>query len=372
MKDVIKKCFLAVTLMCGTTASASAQEFHRLDTGFVPYAVSNNGVVAGTSETQGGYFRWTAHAGAVFIGGANPSLYGGQPSISNDGTRIGGTNINAVTGEGEMAFYDSTTGVWSNLGGIGGSLDGSTSSGYGISGDGQSMVGLGWFRGAEAHAIQWSTGTGTIDLGSTVAGRSSRANAVNDNGSVVAGWQDDSFGFRQAAVWINGVQTTITDNVGSQVGEALAISGDGQWVTGIAANDRSWRYNTITSDFEYLEPVDGFPFLPNAIGASMTDDGSTIVGTVHSIGPSLFGAGYIWREGVGTTSMNDYFDALGVAYEAGFNFSVPVGVSGDGNTFVGLGLDASGFATGWVVTIPSPAGAALLGLGGLVTLCRRR
>lgn len=364
---------LCVALVSGgAVASASAQEFFSLASGLIPYAISDNGVVAGTSETQGGYFRWTASEGAVFIGGASPSIYGGQPSISNDGTRIGGTNINSTTALGEMAYYESAAGGWTNLGGIGGSSDGSTSSGWGISGDGQSMVGLGWVNAGTAHAIQWSAGTGTFDLGSTVANRSSRANAVSDDGSIVAGWQDDDFGFRQGAIWIDGVQTTISDDVGTPMGEALAISGDGQWVTGVLREDRTWRYNTVTDDFQYLDPVSGFSFLPNAIGASITDDGSTIVGTVHDLGPSLFGAGFIWRDEIGIMSMNDYFDSVGVEYEAGFNFSVPVGISGDGDTLAGLGLDANGFAVGWVVTVPSPSSAVLLGLGGLVTPRRRR
>ena len=361
-----------VVAAAGAMASAGTTGFYKLGSGFTPTGISDNGVVAGTSDALGGYFTWTASGGAVNIGGVLPEGYGGQASISNDGTRVGGTNINTATGRGEMAYYDITSASWTNLGGIGSSSDNSTSSGWGISGDGQHMVGLGWINAGTAHAIQWSAGTGTVDMGSTVTDRSTRANAVSDNGSVVVGWQDDDFGFRQGAVWVNGVQTTISDNDGNPMGEASSVSGDGQWVTGITSNDRSWRYNTVSEDFEYLDPIGSGYFFPTALGTGISDDGSIIVGQVRDFGPPVFGNGFIWQEGVGTMSLNDYFDSMGVDYEDGFVFSAPFAVSGDGDTFAGWGLDGNGALSGWVVTVPSPAGLGLFGLGGLAVARRRR
>src|SRR5690606_25194896 len=113
-----------------------------------------------------------------------------------------------------------------------GSSDGHSSSAWGFSGNGQIVVGLGWVNAGLAHAIKWSEETGLVDMGSTVEGSSSRANAANYDGSIIVGWQDAESGFRQAAVWVDDVQNLIFDNEGNAVGEAGAISDDGNWVVG--------------------------------------------------------------------------------------------------------------------------------------------
>jgi probable HAF family extracellular repeat protein len=46
---------------------------------------------------------------------------------------------------------------------------------FGASNDGTVVVGLGWNGCSFARAFRWEESTGIVDLGSTVAGRSSRA-----------------------------------------------------------------------------------------------------------------------------------------------------------------------------------------------------
>lgn len=372
MSTIAKSIILAAGIAAATTVT-TAQEFHILGQGFTPTAISDNGVVAGDSDALGQYFTWTAAGGITAIGGYIPTQpgSGGQASISNDGTRIGGTNLNATTGLAEMAYYDVNTGSWNNLGGIGGSVDGGTSSGWGMSGDGHHVVGLGWLPSAGAHAIQWSEGVGTFDLGSTVAGRSSRANAANGNGSVVVGWQDDSFGFRQGAVWNNGVQTTIFDNDGNQIQEASAVSDDGQWVTGIANGNAGWRYNTFTQEFGYIDELPGNFFMPTAYGTDISNDGRTVIGAVGGFGPPTQREGFIWREGMGTMHIGDFLAANGVVFEDGFSFFGPFAMSNDGNSFAGWGLGNDGLV-GWTATVPAPGSAMLLTMGTLIATRRRR
>lgn len=361
----------ALILLAAATAAAPAQTaFHNLGALSTPFAVSDNGVVAGYSDDNGQYYTWTASGGITYIGGAHPIFGGGQPAISNDGTRIVGSNLNTNTGQYEMAIYDTTAGSWTNLGGIGAASGDSTSSGWGISGDGNHAVGLGWVNAGTAHAIQWDQGGATFDLGSTVAGSSSRANAADGDGSVVVGWQDDEFGYRQGAYWDNGVQNLIFDNDGFQVGEALAVSDDGRWVTGVSYSDATYRYDTQTGTFEYIDPVNTFP--SSVLGGAISDDGKTIVGAARAFGPAVFGEGYIWREGEGTMLIGDYFASQGVQFDDGFRFFSPFGMSGDGKTFAGWGETANFEIVGWVVTIPAPSTAGLLGLGGLLAARRRR
>ena len=58
------------------------------------------------------------------------------------------------------------------------------------SADGKVVVGLAWNGCNFARAFRWEESTGMVDLGSTVAGRSSRANGVSGDGRVVVGWQE--------------------------------------------------------------------------------------------------------------------------------------------------------------------------------------
>ena len=144
---------------------------------------------------------WTQDTGVVLIGGVAPQNYGGQTDISGDGTLISATRINPDTNLGELSSYNVSTQTWTSHGSLGSSSGSSASSAWGMSSDGLTIVGLGWVNAGSAHAIKWTAAQGVEDLGSTVSGRSTRANTANSDGTVIAGWQDSSSGFRQGAVW---------------------------------------------------------------------------------------------------------------------------------------------------------------------------
>ncbi|MBS0189332.1 MAG: hypothetical protein JSS51_14805 [Planctomycetes bacterium] len=363
----------ALVSAAAMTAWGAAPQFWNLGAGYEATGISDNGVIVGTDTFSNQYFMWTAGGGVSLIGGVGGNDgYGGQAKISRDGSRVGGTNINSDTGKGEAAIYNVGLGTWTNLGGIGGTVDNSTSSGWGLSGDGQTLVGLGWTSGSEARAVRWTQGTGMVDMGTSSPGFASRANATNHNGTVIGGWQDNDNG-RQGAVWINGAQKLLFDNNGFAVSEALAVSSDGQWVTGVAYGALSpYRYNTVTEVLEYLPMVSGDFFFPTALGTAISDDGSTIVGSVRDFGPPFGAPGFIWRDGFGAMTLNEYFDSMGVMYEDGFFFSAPLAMSGDGLTMSGYGISPTEGLVGWVVTVPTPGTALALGLGLMGTLRRRR
>jgi len=368
----MNKALLAIVSVCAAASSVSAQQMWNLGPGYSPTHISDTGVVVGTDDFVGQYFMWTPLSGPNLIGGVTGDQgYGGQPTISSDGLKIGGTNINQDTQLGEAAIYDVNTATWTNLGGIGASLDLSTSSGWGISGNGQALVGLGWTPAFQGHAFHWSQGNGMVDMGSTSPGQASRANTTNFDGTVVGGWQDNENG-RQGAVWVNGVQELIFDGDGFGVSEVWDISDDGQWVTGITYGDRTYRYNTVTDAFEYIDPIPGGFFAPTSLGLGITADGSTIIGATRDFGPPIFGTGWIWQEGVGIQTMADYLTSLGIAFEDGFLFSAPSAISDDGTFIAGYGLSPTDGVVGWVVQVPTPGSVLLLGLGGLAGLQRRR
>jgi probable HAF family extracellular repeat protein len=97
--------------------------------------------------------------------------------------------------------------------------------------DGKVVVGLGWDGCNVARAFRWEESTGMVNLGSTVAGRSSRADGVSGDGKVVVGFQEHTTGFWQGARWVGTQQTLFTGPLGI-VGQAFDTNGDGSIVVG--------------------------------------------------------------------------------------------------------------------------------------------
>lgn len=320
-----------------------------------PSGLSADGAVAaGTNSTQ--YFVWTEAGGTQFIGGvaAGTGLVGGQPKISNSGTRVCGVTLNSGSGLHEMSLYSTTSGTWTPLGGIGASCSLEISSGWGITGDGLSLVGLGWLGCTGAHAIQWKQSSGVVtDLGSTVANRSSRANGTDLDGDVVVGWQDASNGFRQGAVWVNGVQTIITHaGTGAVLGEAQECSADGTWAVGLGVSSNSfqayrWSAATLGQSLGMLPGVTN----PRGAATAISADGRIIVGYVRPFAsPAAFGEGFLWREDLGMVNLTTWAKDMGIAVPTGTVFALPLAISDDGNVICGQSRTASGLQ-GFVLRI---------------------
>ncbi len=345
--------FAICLLVQAGAACALAGSFHQIGQ-ITPDAASADGsIIVGSRNVPCEYFTWTEATGVVGIGGACPgSGSGGQPDISNDGRRISGVYLNPANGLREMAYYDVDTAIWTPLGGMGASLDGTMSSGWGISGDGTSVVGFAWNNPPPfGTAMQWTEGGSNMSLGSTVVGASSRANSVDFDGDVVVGWQDSSAGFRQGAVWENGVQKLIFDTAGNRLGEASDVSADGQWVVGIGTNahPEAWRWSQATGA-QSLGNVfgNGAPGLASAISG----DGSKIVGTYRFGPPATSGDGFIWFEGQGMLDLTAYAASRGIDTQ-NHRLSLPLGISADGRTVVGMGvLQGNLFPSiGWVLDL---------------------
>lgn len=367
-----------IALAVGAAASAaSAQQFWNLGQSRFSTSISNDGIVVGDNTASGQYFLWTAGAGQMDIGGRTAGDgVGGQSTISHDGLVVGGTVFNPNSGTHEMGRYNVATGTWTALGGIGAISDAETSSGWHISGDGSSIVGLGWVTPGSAHAVQWRQSTGMVDLGTTTVGRSSRANNVNFDGSVVVGWQDNDNG-RQGAVWVNGTQELIFNNDGFAASEATAVSNDGTFVSGFQFGgffdpSELWRYNTVTNTYEGLGNLTDGGAAGTTAGAAMNGNGTLIAGGTWGFGPAFFGTAIIWEEGVGVQRFSEYLDARGVAYETGYSFAFVTDISADGLWFTGWGLTANFELTSFVVNVPTPGSAGLLAFAGLVATRRRR
>ncbi|MEY3024207.1 MAG: hypothetical protein RJA16_1033, partial [Planctomycetota bacterium] len=201
---------------------------------------------------------------------------------------------------------------------------------------------------------RYSTLDGLVDLGSTVAGNSSRANACDDTGAVIGGWQDTNSGGRQGAVWRDGVQTLITMPSGAAVGEAGAVSGDGNWVIGLGAGSTGslgWRWSEDTGLLTL--PPTPIPTLPRAFPTGVNDDGSRIVLFYRTqFPPATGGEGYLWIDGT-LHSLETLAAEQGIEIPAGVRMALPLGMSNDGYTIVGTARTPGGIQ-GFILDLPRP------------------
>jgi uncharacterized membrane protein len=337
-------CVAAALAACISAASLAGGTYIGFTPGVTPSGVSADGsVVVGYDGI--GYFHYTASEGYIQVGGAPPGDgVGGSGTASDDGMRFSGSVLNPATNLYEMGIYDRSQGQWILCGGLGASSGSSTSSGWGLSGNGLVGVGLGWINAGSAHAIVWTAQNGVTSLGSTVTGRSTRANGTNADGRVVVGWQDALSGARQGCVWNNGVQTLIAQG-SSPMGEAGACSADGSVVVGGGTSSnafQAWRW-TQAGGVQNIgpAPVSGW----RGSSTSISGDGGTIVGFYRPWpAPATFGRGFIWTAQDGMRDLTDLAIEEGIAIPSGLTLALPLAISKDGRTVVGLASGGSGFA----------------------------
>lgn len=343
----MKKFYFAALFFVGLNI-AQAQVY---DTG--EYAqmtdVSNDGVAVG-NVYNAYHVKWTEAEGSVNIGElTSGDFISGWTNVSSDGKFISGTMTNPASGLDEMGRYNVLTSTWSFLGGLGAVSSPTLSTAWGMADDGSSVVGLGYVNVSTGHAIKWSQATGIVDLGSTVANRSSRANSVNADGTVVVGWQDNDYGDREGVYWKNGVQIALKDENNLPTGEAVVVTPDGNTIAGFTL-DNPFVWNATTGYTKITHPNPDY----SGGAAGITDDGKTVVGYFRPFGPALLGEGFIYTAEMGRVNLNEYVESLGMN-TMGMIFSLPLGISPNGKYIVGIGV-ANDEARGFVIKLPSALG----------------
>ncbi|MFO0963530.1 MAG: hypothetical protein U0625_11590 [Phycisphaerales bacterium] len=335
-----------------TTTNCLAGELHLL--GNVPYAYAESAsadgrVVAGQDSFS--YWYWTFDAWVQPVPGSVPAGngVGGQAGITDDGTVMTCSmqwDFNGVL-KTEATLFNITTYEAQSVGSFdGANCDAERTGAWGLSADGSTVVGLGWQTGCQARAFRWRAATGVVDLGTLYFFKPTRANACNANGNVIVGWNDDYSGYRQAAVWNNGVQQNLTAPGNVKLREAIAVSGDGVWVGGIGRaslnNGAPWRWSQATG-YQSLgpTPIDGTHSV-----TAFNHDGSKALCYLGFA--AAFGEGYIWIQDRGYVPLEQYAQEHGVTIPADVHLALPLGISADEMTIVGTarlpnGLDTSPF-----------------------------
>ncbi|MCA9288490.1 MAG: hypothetical protein KDA05_07890, partial [Phycisphaerales bacterium] len=320
--------------VCAGGALAQSS-FTNLGTSFRVNTCSGDGTVLGvTAGSQVG--TWSESTGLVLLGGRAGN---GWASISRDGTTLAANAINPSTNLEEMAI-SLGGGAWQLLGGLAASSGVTRSTTWGVNDDGSIVVGLGWLSPAAGwgRAVYWTQGTGMVDLGTTVPTRSTRANCVNADGSVIGGWQDSTTGYRQGAVWINGVQQLMVDNANVALLMVNNINSAGTVWCGDGSASGGGPY--VRTPANGIERLGVLPGTNTHLASDVSDDGNIVIGA--SDGP--FGTGWIWVRGQGIQSLADYAASRGVTIPAGTPLNVPIAMSDDGSVITGFSFGPPGFS----------------------------
>ncbi|MDF1810555.1 MAG: GC-type dockerin domain-anchored protein [Phycisphaerales bacterium] len=358
----------ALLILSTIAGSAIAQDVQfDLYPGMYPLDMSSDGSVIVGNDQNFDAVRWTKATGIVPLGRGTSSLGigAGSPDISDDGTRISAT---ITTANGLFA----TQGIWTEGVGWedlmppppadGGLLDNAYGSAWGLSGNGEHVVGLYWRPGhggpngdGSAHA-SFSDAAGVIvDLGSSM--RDSRANHANFDGSVVVGWDTSaSFGYWSPTVWENGTLTHLNTNEGWA--QADYVTPDGNIIGGYTFNETFMRgeatvWHRGVSGWE--ETILGaLPGTTNtALVRSMTPDGSIIVG--YNEYNNFNVSGFIWTEDSGMEEIEDWLTDRGVVIPSNLNILDVTSISADGNVIAGIGASTfDGSPIGYIINMTPP------------------
>lgn len=347
----------------GSSAAAQAR-FQSFDFDFYSAQdVSADGsVIVGTFLFGSPIFTYDDVNGLVVLDGG----YSSPVSISDDASVVQG-NVLDVNGNPNAARWTAATG-WEIIGPYPGVTMGcpDLSDGYAISGDGQVIVGLGWTM-CEATAFRWEASTGMVDLGSLPSGGGvSRANAVDNSGDLVVGWDQAVNGTRRAVIWMNGVESQLgsldpNDPIDGG-GEAYSVTRDGTQVFGESAGFMfRWTQSGGLENLGQLAP--GGPF-DMTIPLGVSDDGTVAVGQSGGFFGNPVKAFY-YRDDIGIVDLRTLLRARGATGLDDWMLTSAAGVSADGNVVVGLGVDGNGIPQMYRAYLQDPTPPC--GDGGVAT-----
>jgi uncharacterized membrane protein len=297
----------------------------------VPTAMSDDAsIVVGTGVFGIPNLYYTEAGGVVVIG---DGCFSGLPAISGDGGTILGCHVDANGNENAARWLGGTD--WLDLGSEAGAVPcGDLLSGaWGLNQDGSLGVGLLW-RATEcqANAGTWDliNGGPAMVLPQLVDGRSTRANAVNADGTVIVGWQDLETGLRVAAKWVNGAAELIRAKNGGYLGEAHAVSADGTAIVGGGykfGND-AW----IWQEGHGVEAIGGIAGHGRLVALDVSD-------SRRVVGFSGNNHAFVWEKRSGVKDLASFLKSRGAVIPDGWTLNVASLISADGNTIYGWGFN---------------------------------
>lgn len=338
------------------------------------YAGSASAISADGSTVVGSYIDSNNYTAAFYWPGT-----GTASDLGALGSPSGGTAANAVSADGSVVVGTSGSQAfrWTAGGGmtpIPLLSGGFYSSGFGVSGDGaivvgQSQNGAGW-----REAFYWTSGTGSVGLGTLDSGPNifaeSSANAISANGQVIVGFtSSDAYpDSHEAFRWKAGTMTGLGTLNGSGIGTysvAKAVNADGSVIVGQSSSNTvvnpifgvsgeafRWTQGGGMVGLGAINPTD---FESAALAVSA--DGSVVVG--YSVDQTFTWQAFRWKADTGMKSVLSLLAAAGVNV-TGWSLDQANGVSADGNTIVGSGTDPNGDGQAWIARFSPVFGPGLI------------
>ena len=345
-------------------------------------AVSGNGqVVVGASMSASGEeaFYWTAGGGIVGLGDLPGGIFGSSANaVSADGSVIVG---NSQSSSGVEAFRWTTDTSMTGLGDLpGGNF---RSSANGITADGSIIVGTGR-ADTGREAFRWTANDGMVGMGFPPFLPSgpdpwSTGLGISADGSVVVGAGNDIAANSNAAYrWTEATGMVylgvLPHDAHAPSSRTVAASADGSVVIGSSTSETSGPPGDQAFRWTESEGLVGLGFLPGPIweyynrATAVSASGSVIVGISDA---AISEQAFLWTERHGIRSLQDVLITdLGLDL-TGWTLTEATGISADGLTIVGTGINPSGDTEAFIVTLPEPGTIALIALG-LPALFRRR
>ncbi len=321
-------------------------------------AISKNGqYVCGMNYPLPG-FIWNEITGKVDL---NASEYSEAYAVSNNGKVVGrfyDPTLPAPGGNPTLRAGFWENGIWNALPGLTGLVpldEMSFTHAYGISADGSTICGMQWHPNYSVEAVFWNNGS-IVGLTQTY-GENSRANAVSEDGSIIAGWNAGPAGpDRTAFYWdptphfMGGFDQTYP------VGESRGINLDGSIIVGSSIWPFIW---TAVTGLQHVVADSSDYDQGSAEGIS--EDG-TIVGWVDPVGGGFNYKGFIKKSGWSDiVYLSTYIaDSLGISGYAGWDFPFGQSISADGKLIGMTAYTPLGEARALLLRINEPVPVELI------------
>jgi len=326
--------FAVLCLVAAASAFPQSATFFDVGSGGFN-GVSPNGLVAAGTDLFGGAFFWTEGTGKVYLGDAEGF------AVTNDTIVVGRfRDPNTLTnGNPTLVAGYWKNGEWTSIGGLPGVVPFDSelfSHGYGVSDDGTTIVGMGWYPNYRTEAFYWTEATGIVPLGQD-GGFNSRANDATADGAVMVGWDGILTGpDRRAYLWDPEPHFLGGFDASYPVGECSAISPNGTRVVGQSAGQPFvW---TEANGMQRIIDNNLYPY--GGFATNITNDGTIIGGINVTFSKSW---AFIRFPGEDVKDLKEYLmNEMGVEGLEEWTMSYANGISADGQTIVGWGLGREG------------------------------
>ena len=229
-----------------------------------------------------------------------------------------------------------------------------------VSADGGVVVGYGRSASAKPYeAFRWTSG-GMVGLGglSGVSFTSVAGGISADGITIVGSSSGEAFRWTSAGGMVGLGELPF----GGFNDGARAVSADGSAIVGTAFNFLDYQAFRWSSGSGMVSL--GFLSGGTSEAQDVSGDGSVVVG---NSGTLLNSQAFLWHASLGMVNLKNYLTDHDVAGLTGWTLTDAEGVSADGRTIVGRGINPQGQNEAWIATVPEPSSftLALSGLGVL-------